>query len=133
MTLKYTKAIKNGKVKATEIQVGESITGTLLGVRENKFGTQNPLIEVNGTEVEIYAAGNLKFLAEKIDRGQLTVGAFTTITRGEDGTTKKGYSVTQFDVVQDQTNQATSTSNVPTSSVSVKDKLQAIRANRTTN
>lgn len=125
--LTYTKAIKNGKLKATDMGVGESVTGVLLGFKTNQYGTANPIIEVQGREVEIFAAGNLKFLEGDVAKGQKQIGEFTVITRQE-SVDIKGRTTSRFSVTQGQTG-ATAPQTAAATNSSVKDKLQAIRAN----
>jgi hypothetical protein len=132
--MKYTKAIRNGKLKATEIQVGESVSGTLVDFKENNYGNMNILLDVNGSNVEILVAGNLKFLAEDVTKGKKELGAFTTITRVDDVKTKSGYTSSKFLVEQGEASATTTTETTSTAAKpSVKDQLAAIRAQRTSN
>lgn len=126
--LTYTKAIKNGKLRATEMQVGESVTGTLLGFKEGKFGS-NLVLEVNGREVEIMPAGNLKFVEKDVAAGKRTVGAFTTITRLENKDIK-GYSTSQFAITQ-ASEAATAAPAAGNNTANIKARLAEIQAKRT--
>lgn len=119
--LVYTKAITNGRLSTAKMGVGESVTGTVKGYEDGKYG-KILVLDVNGREIRVSPSGNLKF---KVTDGALEVGTFYTITRKEDDRTKNGYAVTQFDI-QGST-QVTNNSN---SNPSVKEKLEAIRANR---
>jgi hypothetical protein len=127
MNITYTKAIKNGKLKATEMEVGASVTGTIKGFKDGKFG-QSILLDVNGRETEVYPAGNLKYA---VADGKLQTGLFTTITREENGTTKNGYSVSRFNISQGQQQATQSISTAPKSSV--QDQLAAIRSGNKVN
>ena len=118
--LTYTKAIKNGRLSTAKMGVGESVTGTLLGTEQGKYGPVI-ILNVNGREVKVNPSGNLKL---KANSNELNAGSFYTITRKEDATTKSGYPVTQFDI---QEGQSTSTTTAP---ASIKEKLQAIRSNK---
>lgn len=141
-TLTYTKAIRNGKLKATEMNVGESVAGTLIDFKENQYGTNNVLLLVNGREVEIMVAGNLKFLAQDVADGKKNLDTFTIITRVEDKE-YKGRKITQYRVGQKKettattatasTTTATTTAAAPVAKPSVKQQLDEIRAKRGAN
>lgn len=126
--LTYTKAIRGGRLKATEMQLGESVTGTLKGFKENSYGGVNPILDVNGQDVEIFAAGNLKFLEQNVAEGKVALGEYTIITRNADKQAKNGFKVTNFAVIQERNAPVVNTTAAPVTSV--QDKLAAIRANR---
>jgi hypothetical protein len=140
----YTKAIKNGKLKATEMQVGESVTGTLKDVVEKsgktkdgrEFTSYSIILEQNGKDIELYSAGNLKYMKNDVEAGKRQLGAFTVITRVDNITTKSGYPSSKFQITQG-TNQAPVAAQAPaaatTTTVSVKEKLAEIQARRGAN
>lgn len=130
--------IKNGKLKATEIEQGDSITGVLVGFKENQYGKHNILMTVDNQTVEIMVAGNLRFVKDDLDKGKLKLYQPTTITRVEDKDIN-GYSTSQFKTTQEgqtlKTHAVISQSPaVPTGELgnaAVKAKLAAIQAKRT--
>jgi hypothetical protein len=130
--LTYTKAIKNGKLKATEMAIGESVTGTLLGFKPGKYGSV-VVLDVQGREVDLFPAGNLKFLERDVAEGKKAVEAFTTITRVEDKQIK-GYNCTQFVITQGDASTAVAATAAPAApKADLKARLDAIKNNRTVN
>jgi len=122
--LTYTKAIKGGKLKATDMQVGESVTGTLKGFSEGKYGS-NIVLEVQGREVTVFPAGNLKFIEKDVADGKRNIGSFLVITRTDNVTTKNGFTSSQFTIsAQDSASKAAPAAST---GASVKEKIQAIR------
>lgn len=80
-----TNAIENGKLRLTQMAVGESIEGTIL---ETTQGVHSPLITLklaNGEEVVVFTAGNVKkFFNEDAAKGKYDAGRRISITRKED-------------------------------------------------
>lgn len=129
--LTYTKAIRGGRLKATEMLEGESVVGTLKDFKPGKYGNII-VLEVNGKDVEIFPAGNMKFLERDVADGKKSFDLVTTFTRVANKQIK-GYNVSQFEISQAQGAAATAapTTTTETAAVpSIQDKLAAIRANR---
>jgi hypothetical protein len=80
-----------------ELEVGESITGYVLGFREGKHG-QNLLMQIDGEPVTVFSAGNIRYA---IRDGKIAVGALTRITRKEDEKVK-GMNSSKFSIEQDR-------------------------------
>lgn len=112
--------------KTTSLAVGDSATLVINDVKDGKFG---PVYvgSVNGVDSYIQPSGNLKFMVEKLEKGELTLGKAFNITRKADARTKAGFSVTQFDIGADAAKAATAPAAATTT---VADKLAAIRAKR---
>lgn len=113
--------------KTTSLAVGDSVSLVINDVKDGKFG---PVYvgSVNGVDSYIQPSGNLKFMVEKLEKGELTLGKAFSITRKADARTKAGYSVTQFDI-----GNAPSVATTPATAAAtttVADKLAAIRAKR---
>ena len=128
-SLTFTKAIKKNRLRATEMQVGESVRGVLKGFKPNNYGKSNLIVEVMGKEVEVFAAGNLNFLEADTQKGKYKLGEMTTITRIPDITTKMGFTSSQFQILQtgnDQANRVTTPTAQTTNST--QDKIKAILA-----
>lgn len=123
----YTKAIKNGKLKATEVGVGETFSGTLTGFKEGKYGA-TMLLNIAGREVEVFPSGNLKFVEKDVAEGKRNIGDHLTVTRLENGMTAKGFAVSKFDIVTTEAQQTNPTNNVVNSNTtSLKDRINAVR------
>jgi predicted fused transcriptional regulator/phosphomethylpyrimidine kinase len=125
----FTKAIRGGKLRATEMEVGASVTGVLLGFKQSQYG-DNILMNVNGKEVEIYAAGNLKFLPKDVAAGKRMLNTFTVVTR-QPNKDIKGRSTSQFSIVQDDSAETSAASVVAvaaeTQTTSLKARLKEIQ------
>jgi hypothetical protein len=126
--------IKNGKLKATDIGEGETLTGVLVGFKENQYGKQNALITVDNQTVELMIAGNLRFLADDVNKGKFSLYKSITITRVEDKDIN-GYATSQFKLTQEGAPQKAAVSGVSSTTGStvnpdVKAKLAAIQAKR---
>lgn len=119
-----TTAIKNGKLKATDIEVGDSVTGVLTDFVENKYGKLNIVLDVNGKPVEVFVAGNLRFLADDVANGKKALGLTTTITRVDDKEIN-GYKTSQFQITQGAASAAASTAAAPASSL--KDRIAQMK------
>ena len=120
-------------ITTSKLAVGESFTGSLVDINQGKFGPVYTF-SIDGKDVTVFPSGNLKFLAEKIDKGEVAINAPLTITRTADIRTKAGFTATQFSIV-DAANAATAGAGAATAAAasvtSVADKLAAIRAKRT--
>jgi hypothetical protein len=94
----------DSKQKATEMELGQSITGYLIEIneREGDNGTMHSLIfNVGGKSLLFYPAGNIKYM---IQDGKLKTGVLTRVTRTENKTVGKGKfkkESSQFKVEQD--------------------------------
>lgn len=125
--------VKNGKLKATDIGEGETLTGVLVGFKENQYGKQNALITVDNQTVELMIAGNLRFLADDVNKGKFSLYKSITITRVEDKDIN-GYATSQFKVIQEGAASTAPRAAAAPSTVNpdVKAKLAAIQAKRGT-
>lgn len=100
------KAANSNFRKATEIEVGETVSGYLVGLPANRFNENEKDIvlrdKTSGEEVRIATAGQLK---RDVNDGYLILGQFTSITRLKDRKEKskdgKAYTLTDFDTKQD--------------------------------
>ena len=132
--LTFTKAIKMNRLRATEMQVGESVRGVLKGFKPNNYGKSNLIIEVMGKEVEVFAAGNLNFLEADTQKGKFNLGAMTVITRVDDIQTKNGFTSSHFLITQQGNNDQANRTTTPTAQTaaanapSTQDKIKAILA-----
>lgn len=97
MSTTYTKAIRKGALRLTEMEVGSTVSGTIEGVEEGKFGAVLVLkVPTEGT-VKVFTAGNIKkFFADDQSKGVYNIGNTLTITRKEDFILQNGMRVTQF-------------------------------------
>lgn len=125
--------VKNGKLKATEIEVGESISGVLVGFKENQYGKQNIMLSLEGGQtVEVMVAGNLRFVADDVNKNKLALYKTVTITRVEDKDIN-GYATSQFRTTQEgQGSAAKAAPAAAPVNPDVKAKLAAIQAKRGT-
>lgn len=128
--------------KLTDLAVGESVTGYLLGIDTSTKieGAQNLRLKVDGATISYSVAGNIKYM---IRDGELALGQNTRITRLEDHKVK-GKKASKFSVEQDAedtieglSGTATSvakpaTSTTSSSSVSIAEKIKGLKANGTT-
>lgn len=124
--------IKNGKLKATDIEVGETLSGVLVGFKENQYGKQNILLTVDNQTVELMVAGNLRFIADDVNKGKFSLYKPVSITRVEDKDIN-GYATSQFRTTQE--GQAAAAPKAVTTAPaagtsSVQAKLAAIQAKR---
>lgn len=91
--LTFTKQIKNGVLRASQMEIGSSVQGKLKALQEGKYGT-NLVLDVNGKDVLVYTSGNIKSLN---NNENFVTGAVVTITRKADYQTKNGRMSTSFD------------------------------------
>lgn len=96
----------DNKQKATEMEIGQSITGYLVEIneREGENGTMHSLIfKQDNKTLLFYPAGNIKYM---IKDGKLKTGVLTRVTRIDNKTVGKGKfkkESSQFKVEQDST------------------------------
>lgn len=124
---------KSDYKKLTDLKVGESITGYLVGfVASSKYPNQKNLVmNIDGNRTVVLAAGNMKYL---IADGKVTAGLLTRITRKEDEKIK-GMKASQFKVEQDaedrmeilQTEASETTSTKSAATSPVADKIAALK------
>lgn len=96
-TITYTKAIRKGALRLTEMEVGSTVSGTIEGVEEGKFGAVLVLNVPTAGRVKVFTAGNIKkFFADDQSKGVYNIGNTISITRKEDFTLQNGMRVTQF-------------------------------------
>lgn len=133
------KQIGNGSItfkKLTDLAVGDSVTGYLLGIDQSTKieGAQNLRLRVDGQVLSYSVAGNIKYM---IRDGELNIGQNTRITRLED-TKVKGKKATKFAVEQDAddtveglsaSSASVSTSTKSTSSIA--EKIKGLKTNGT--
>ena len=93
--------------KATEIKVGESITGYLIGAVENrKFKGKFDILMGDQDQQTVYTlstAGNLSYLAQDVANGKKAnyAGKLIRITRENNRVNKEGKEVSKFNVEVD--------------------------------
>jgi len=75
--------------KAGDLQAGESVEGYLIGLTETKFNFAIKLLSKTGQVETLYPNGNLNYLDEEIDSGNVTLNAWTKITRSGTRTSTK--------------------------------------------
>lgn len=119
--LKFTDKIKDGRLRMTEMEIGTSVSGTLIDVdpNGNKYGPTVILELPNKSRVVLDPSGNVKrFFCDDVIKGERPKGTRVTFTRKEDKTFGQ-YPTTQFYVQQEgysfknknKTNTKTSTDN----------------------
>lgn len=123
--------------KLTDLAVGETVTGYLLGIDASTKieGANNIRLRVNGQVISYSVAGNIKYM---IRDGELNIGQNTMITRLED-TKVKGKKASKFEVQQDAADvvagleaSASSTSATKaTTSAGIKEKIASLKGNAT--
>jgi hypothetical protein len=93
----------NGEsIKATDIEVGESVEGKVTAITEHKeYGSFFLFIENSGEVTRVFTAGNLTY---KVKDGKIAVGNTYKITRLADTPPKKKGAKprTTFEVLVDQ-------------------------------
>lgn len=120
------------RLTATKIEIGSSVTGVLEDVFEKQDETKDGraytknviVLTIDGERTELSAAGNLKYLAERIAKEEFKFGDEISITRKADAQSKAGYAVSQFDV----TLKGATPTAAPVNDV--KAKLEALKAAR---
>ena len=129
---------KTKSISSSKMVVGESFVASITDIKDGKYGPVYVLNKDNET-VDLLPSGNLKFLADDLEKGKKTLNTAYVITRVADktGVLKAGpnagktYTASQFTVYPAAT--ATANQTTVTGAPSVSDKLAAIRAKRATN
>ena len=122
----YTKAIRKGALRLTEMEVGSSVSGTIESIEEGKYGAVLVLNVPAVGSTKIFTAGNIKrFFADDQSKGVYNIGNTILITRKEDATLANGMKVTQFLKNSKPANSVTTTSAAPVNNDSKKAELQA--------
>lgn len=67
--------------KAGDLALNESIEGYLIGIAETKFNFAIKLLSKDGKVETLYPNGNLSYIEQEIDDGNVTLNAYTKITR----------------------------------------------------
>lgn len=101
-------------IVGTQMHVGQSVTGYLIGFRPNKFNEQKSdvvLQSETGQEILITAAGNLGYMEKDAGNGQYSLKTLTRITRQPDRQTKSGRTRSHFLIEQDDTKTLSQPSN----------------------
>lgn len=127
-TTTYTKAIRKGVLRLTEMEVGTTVSGTVEGVEEGKFGAVLVLNVPAVGSVKIFTAGNIKkFFADDQSKGLYNIGNLLSITRKEDFVLKNGMKVSQFTKTSKRASDADTetVTTTPTTTASTKAALQA--------
>lgn len=76
--------VKGGSTgrKLSELNVGDSVEGYLLGTAESKFSFSIKLLNAETNQVEtFYPSGNLSYLEQDIEEGTIGLNVLTRITR----------------------------------------------------
>ncbi len=90
--------VKNKYVKLSELKVGSSISGYMLGFEAStKNDGTNMVMKIDGERVIIGAIGNIKYAVKD---NKIKIGLNTRFTRLED-TKVKGKTATRFSIEQD--------------------------------
>jgi hypothetical protein len=76
-----TTVMGNSGKKASTLEVGQSIEGFLLGLTETKFNFAIKLLTKDGKVETLYPNGNLNYIDEEIESGNVLLNVFTKITR----------------------------------------------------
>ncbi len=116
--------------KTTSLAIGDSAELVINDVKDGKYG---PVYvgTVDGEASYIQPSGNLKFMVEKLEKGELTLGKAFVITRNADVPTKAGFTSTKYTIsAVGAAPAATAAKTAPAAASSVTDKLAAIRAKR---
>jgi hypothetical protein len=107
MALKKVMGGASGR-KSGDMQVGESVEGYLIGTVASKFNFAIKLLTKEGTVETLYPNGNLSYIEEEIEDGNVILNAFTKITRSGTRESKKSRDasgnfrmVPTFEVAQD--------------------------------
>lgn len=67
--------------KAGDLALNESVEGYLIGLVETKFNFALKLLSKDGKVETLYPNGNLNYLEEEIESGNVILNAYTKITR----------------------------------------------------
>lgn len=83
-----TKMGQSGR-KASSLQMGESVQGYLIGLAETKYNFAIKLLSKEGKVETLYPNGNLSYIEAEIEEGNLSLNAWTQITRSGTRTSTK--------------------------------------------
>lgn len=75
--------------KASNLAVGESVEGYLIGLAETKFNFAIKLLTKEGKVETLYPNGNLNYLDQEIEEGNVLLNTYTKITRSGTRTSTK--------------------------------------------
>lgn len=75
--------------KASDLGVGESVEGYLIGLTETKFNFAIKLLSKEDKVETLYPNGNLNYMDQEIEEGNLALNAYTKITRTGTRTSNK--------------------------------------------
>lgn len=67
--------------KASDLAIGESVEGYLIGLPETKYNFAIKLLSKEGKVETLYPNGNLNYMDAEIEDGNLALNAYTKITR----------------------------------------------------
>jgi len=67
--------------KAGDLAMGESVEGYIIGLAETKFNFAIKLLTKNGNVETLYPNGNLSYIEQEIEDGNVALNAYTKITR----------------------------------------------------
>lgn len=67
--------------KAGDLALNESVEGYLIGLQETKFNFAIKLLSKEGKVETLYPNGNLSYIEQEIEDGNVTLNAYTKITR----------------------------------------------------
>lgn len=90
-----------GKIFSSKMAVGEVVEGYFQGFLLGKFGDIIVLEKDDGSQIEIYASGSLKYLKQDHAK-DLHGGVLTRITKTFQGIGKNGKPTSRFSVAQDK-------------------------------
>lgn len=75
--------------KAGDLAIGDSVEGYLIGLPETKFNFAIKLLAKDGKVETLYPNGNLNYIGEEIDDGNVLMNTYTKITRSGTRTSTK--------------------------------------------
>jgi hypothetical protein len=81
MNMALKTVMGNSGKKASSLEVGQSVEGFLIGLSETKFNFAIKLLTKDGKVETLYPNGNLNYIDEEIDGGNVVLNAYTKITR----------------------------------------------------
>jgi len=75
--------------KASDLEVGQSVEGYLVGLVESKYNFSIKLLDKNDKLETLYPNGNLNYMDQEVEEGNLALNAYTKITRTGTRTSNK--------------------------------------------
>ena len=75
--------------KASDLAIGESVEGYLIGLVESKYNFSIKLLDKNDKVETLYPNGNLNYMDQEVEEGNLALNAYTKITRTGTRTSNK--------------------------------------------